>query len=145
MALCNTVSVLTYISPNRLRPVLSTKPTRLSVLAMIKGDTPRATIGTITLRSGRTYLHSIRKEARLEVRKRSTHTALHAWDMTVATAAPLTPMPNANMNRGSSAMLSTAPISTEYIATAGRPCALMNVLSPVDSSTNIVPIRYTDR
>ena len=36
-------------------------------------------------------------------------------------------------------------IYTEYMAMAGRPCVLMNVLSPTDVSTNMVPARYIDR
>lgn len=63
----------------------------------------------------------------------------------VAKAAPFTPMSNQKMKIGSSTIFSKAPISTEYMAMLGRPCELMKVLSPVETSTNSVPSKYTER
>ena len=48
--------------------------------------------------------------------KIAIHTNDIACDKIVASAAPFTPIPNAKINSGSSAMLATAPISTDNIA-----------------------------
>ena len=49
------------------------------------------------------------------VRKRSTHAAERNCEMTVASAAPCTPMFRTKINTGSRAMLTTAPSSTVII------------------------------
>ena len=79
------------------------------------------------------------------MRKEITHMALQACDRIVAKAAPFTPIPNVKMNRGSNPIFNIAPIRTDYMAMVGRPCVLMNVLSPTDSSTNRVPSKYIER
>ena len=73
------------------------------------------------------------------VRNLTTHAAETACEMTVAIAAPRTPMPNTKMNTGSSTTLSTAPISTVFIATLALPCAVINPLRPSAVITKIVP------
>ena len=108
---------------------------------MIKGDTPSANMESTILFSSFIYRLSKGREARREKRKDSTHTALQACDSTVANAAPFTPISNQNMNMGSRIIFNKAPINTEHMATAGRPCALMKAFSPVDTSTNSVPNR----
>ena len=77
----------------------------------------------------------------MEKRKVSTQAALQACESTVPKAAPFTPILNPKMKIGSRIIFSKAPIRTENIAMAGRPCALIKLFSPVDISTNIVPSR----
>ena len=112
---------------------------------MMNGETPKASVDKTTLRSGRIYLRSNLKVAFREVRKRTTHKALHACEIIVAKAAPFTPMPNTKINSGSRPMFSNAPIMTEHMAMPGRPWVLMKVFSPTETSTNNVPSRYTER
>ena len=71
----------------------------------------------------------------------STKHALANWLITVAIAAPATPISNANMNSGSSAILSTAPMSTESMAVMLLPCAVRKVFMPVAICTKSVPMR----
>ena len=139
--LCRIVNALMYISPNSFRLLLRTNPTKLSVLAIMKGDTPKANMERIIFRSSPIYRFSKGREARREKRKLTTHTALHAWESTVAKAAPFTPMSNQKIKIGSRMMFNKAPIRTENMAMAGRPCALIKLFNPVDISTNIVPKR----
>ena len=115
------------------------------MLAMMKGDMPRASIEPTTFQSMRIYRVSSLSDAFFDDKNPTIQAALQACEIMVASAAPFTPMPKVKMNNGSRPMLSTAPISTEYMAMAGRPCVLMNVLSPTDVSTNMVPARYIDR
>ena len=63
----------------------------------------------------------MRSVVRLPVKKRSIHIIDTHCDMMVANAAPLTPMPNVNMNSGSSAMFITAPITTVSILSREKP------------------------
>ena len=76
-----------------------------------------------------------------ENKNATTHTALTVWLMMVATAAPLTPMPNTKMNSGSSKRFSTAPMATLSMAVVLRPWALIKVFSPSASCTLTVPHR----
>ena len=71
----------------------------------------------------------------------TTNTQEANWLMTVASAAPVIPMSNTNMNSGSSAMFRAAPSMTPIIADALFPCAVRKVLSPTASCTNSVPMR----
>ena len=108
---------------------------------MMKGEMPSASTERMIPLWGFMYLRSRGSEARGELRKRSTQMALQACDRMVASAAPFTPMPKVKMNSGSSRMFSMAPMSTEYMAMAGRPWVLMKGFSPTDNSTNRVPAR----
>ena len=72
-------------------------------------------------------------------RKRSTKQQLASWESTVAMAAPATPRRSTKIKTGSSAMLSTAPSTTENIAILGKPWQMINWLMPVESSAKIVP------
>ena len=65
--------------------------------------------------------------------------ALQACEITVAKAAPFTPMSSQKIKIGSRMIFRKAPISTEPMAIAGRPWALMKEFSPVEISTKIVP------
>ena len=62
-----------------------------------------------------------RKMAFFPVRNFSTHTAEQPWAITVASAAPLTPMSSRKMKIGSSTMLTTAPRPTVIIPTLPKP------------------------
>lgn len=55
------------------------------------------------------------------VRNFSTHTAEQPWAITVASAAPRTPMSRAKMKTGSSTMLTTAPRPTVIIPVRPKP------------------------
>ena len=79
--------------------------------------------------------------ARRPVRKRSTQTADTPWEMTVARAAPFTPMPSRKMKMGSSTRLSTAPMTTVIIPVRPKPCVLMKGFIPRLIITNRVPSR----
>ena len=81
------------------------------------------------------------KEVFLPQRKSSTHTQETACEMTVAIAAPATPMSNTKMKRGSSAMLTTAPAATITMPYLVYPCTLMKPFMPVESMTRGVPMR----
>ena len=99
----------------------------------------------IILMSGFMYANVRRSVSFFERSARTTNSALANWLMTVAIAAPCTPMPKVNMNRGSSPMFSAAPTMTDIIAIRLLPCAVRKVLRPVASCTNSVPVRYTVR
>ena len=75
-------------------------------------------------------------------RNARTHTQDTACDITVATAAPLTPMLSAKINRGSSTMFNTAPMSTVYMPVLAKPCAVMKAFRPSVICTKIVPRAY---
>ena len=83
----------------------------------------------------------MRSDVSLRHRNDVIHTALAAWEITVASAAPRTPRFSAKMNTGSNAMLMAAPIRIESIATRDCPCAVMNGFRPSVSCTNTVPIK----
>ena len=72
-------------------------------------------------------------------RKRSAQTALTACDMTVAHAAPRTPMPRTKIKMGSSTMFVTAPMTTVIMLIFEKPCAVMKTFMPSVSCTKIVP------
>ena len=96
----------------------------------------------MTFQSTRMAFHSMCSEARRrEHRKESTHAALQAWEMTVAMAAPLTPMSSRKINTGSRTIFITAPMMTDVIAIPGLPCVYIKVFRPNDSCTNTVPNR----
>ena len=104
---------------------MSTTVTRLSVDCIIKGATPRAAMLPTTAPSRRILRGRMRSPDRLEHRKPTTQQALTPWEMTVAVAAPRTPIPKPKINSGSKAMFSTAPISTEHMATRACPWAVI--------------------
>ena len=77
----------------------------------------------------------------LPVRKRSTHSAITNWLITVASAAPRTSIFSAKMNTGSRIRLSTVPISTVPMPVVANPCMLMNGFIPRLIIVKAVPIR----
>ncbi|KAF5046046.1 hypothetical protein DSECCO2_474960 [anaerobic digester metagenome] len=97
-----------YFCSDELKAMLS----RLSVLCIMKGDTPSSNTG-IMMDLFIFKLHFL--ILRLDfgpVRNFITQSDDSAWERTVANAAPFTPMLNPNMNMGSSTMFVTAPIIT---------------------------------
>ena len=76
-------------------------------------------------------------------RKRNTYTQLQSWEITVAAAAPTTPISSTNMNTGSSTMFTTAPSMTEIMPFLAKPWQMMNWFMPRDSRLKTVPVRYT--
>ena len=108
---------------------------------MIKGDIPREKMLTsMPLSRRRNFLLIFREDFSLS-RKPVTHAALSACEITVATAAPFTPIPRPKIKMGSRMIFATAPISTDSIAVPGLLWQMMKAFSPSASSTNKVPTR----
>ena len=61
--------------------------------------------------------------------------------MTVAIAAPATPISRTKMKIGSRMMFVTAPIRTESMPFLLKPCVMMNWFMPVAISAKTVPSR----
>ena len=118
---------------------LNATVSRLSVDIMTNGDAPRASAGVSSLRSIRSVVRRSRRTVLFPVRNFSTHAAETACESTVATAAPRTPSPSTKMNSGSSSTLSIAPITTVFMATDERPCAVMKPFRPSAVMTKTVP------
>ena len=114
---------------------------KLSVAFMIKGEMPRENTLPSTFPSSRMQLFLIFREDLLPIRNDTTQAALSPWEITVATAAPFTPMPSPKMNTGSRMMFATAPISTESMAVLGWLWQMIKAFSPRAISTNSVPAR----
>ena len=120
--LCKIVIDPTYKSPPYVcNPRFITIVIALSVAAIINGDTPNASIEPRIFTSG--FKSEIRRWICdfAEIRKRSTQTALNACEITVAVAAPTTPISRTKMKTGSRIMLTIAPINTEIIAVLAYP------------------------
>ena len=73
------------------------------------------------------------------VRNFSTHRAEHPWEITVARAAPRTPMSSMKIKMGSSTMLTAAPTATVIMPIRLNPWALMKGFIPRLIITNRVP------
>ena len=127
-ALIMTVRAAVYVSSPPVlmcRLTLNTICTALSVAVMINGESPRATTDSMIFAFGRISRSRKRNTELLRKKNPKAHTAPAACEIIVASAAPRTPMPNANMNSGSSAILSTAPTSTVIMDITLRPCAVI--------------------
>ena len=111
----------------------------LSVLCMINADRPSAMHGARSFMSMRIFCALRRRLVFLPIRKLTTHTQETPCEITVASAAPRTPMFRPKMKIGSSTMLHTAPMSTVIMPVVAKPCAVMNAFMPSVSSTNSVP------
>ena len=127
-----------YLSSEELKHMFS----RLSVDCIMNGASPSARQGPIILMSRRRHSRLMRSVVRLPVRKRSIHIVDTHCEMTVASAAPRTPMFSPNMNTGSSIMFMTAPITTVSMLSREKPCAVMKAFSPRVNCTNSVPRLY---
>ena len=115
--------------------------TRLLVMFIKKPDSPSATM-CLTRRAWRGKYRSFRvSSARRPVRNFSTQAAEMAWEMTVARAAPFTPMFSRKMKMGSRTMFTAAPSTTVIIPTEPNPWALTKGFMPRLIITNKVPMR----
>ena len=79
--------------------------------------------------------------ARFPHRKIITHAAEATWAITVAQAAPFTPILKAKMKIGSRIRLMTAPSTTVIIPIFPKPWALIKGFIPRLIITGIVPAR----
>ena len=77
----------------------------------------------------------------LPVRNLSTQKADRNWEMIVASAAPLTPMPNTKINSGSRTIFATAPRSTVYMPMRPNPWEFIKLFMPSPIITNTLPSR----
>ena len=122
MALVKIVIAPTAISPPYFnREELKQMEIMLSLDCMTKVAAPSATHGRITDGVSPILRRRIFRRVFLPVRKASTQMVEHAWERTVASAAPRTPMCMPKMKTGSRTMLQTAPISTESIPVFANP------------------------
>ena len=112
---------------------------RLSVDCITNGESPSAIHGNTIFASTCRFSRFKYQRVFFPVRNVITHTADTACEITVASAAPRTPMPSAKMKIGSRTMFAAAPMSTVYIPTLAKPCAVMNAFMPSVSSTKSVP------
>ena len=126
MTLVRMVMAPTAISPPyRSREELKQTKMTLSLACIIKGDSPRARQGSRILALRRRFLCFTFSRVFLPQRKAITQVQETPWEMTVARAAPFTPMPRAKMKMGSRMMLHMAPMSTVSILVLAKPWAVM--------------------
>ena len=125
--------------PKRDRLLLKLIFSMLSVLSMTNVEIPRARQGKIT--RGSIFISAgVSLSIVLEpLRKQSTHTALTAWLMTVATAAPCTPISQTKISMGSRIILQTAPTTVVIMLNLANPCVVINGFSPMTIITNTMP------
>ena len=82
-----------------------------------------------------------RRMALFPVRNLSTHTAEQPCAITVASAAPWTPISSTKMNTGSRTIFTTAPSPTVIMPISAKPCALIKGFMPRLTITKRVPQR----
>ena len=111
----------------------------LSVLSITKVEIPSPRQGRMVAASSFMLAGSSRSRVFRPLRKQSTHTALTAWLITVATAAPCTPMRNPKIRMGSRMMLQTAPTTVVIMLNLAKPWVVMNGFSPITIITKTVP------
>ena len=124
-----------YFWRDELKEILITA----SVAFIIKGEIPSARTGPRILNEGIRFSFFIRSFVVFPKRNEITHTAETACEITVARAAPLTPILNPKMNMGSRIILHTAPIITVAILIFVKPWVVINILSPNESITHTEP------
>ena len=108
---------------------------------MIKPDIPSPKI-RLTSRGCSRMEESLRlKIVRFPVRKRNVHRADAAWEITVAMAAPRTPIPKTKMKIGSRMRFRIAPIRTVIMPVRPNPWELMKLFIPRPIMTNRLPHR----
>jgi hypothetical protein len=106
---------------------------------MTKREEPRAIQGRMI--SAFSFMVLFRSFRKVFFPKRNERTQMqeNAWEITVARAAPRTPMWNPKIKTGSRIILETAPISTESIPVFANPWAVMKLFMPRVSCTKMVP------
>ena len=115
--------------------------TRLLVTEKVKPVRPRPHTRRKMGPSSPRLPRSRRRMARRPVRKASTQAAEQTWAITVASAAPRTPMPRTKIKRGSRIRLITAPSSVVIMPVLPKPWALMKGFIPRPIITGMVPAR----
>ena len=125
--------------PKRERLLLKLMFRMLSVLSITKVEIPSPRQGRMVAASSFMLAGSSRSRVFRPLRKQSTHTALTAWLITVATAAPCTPMRNPKIRMGSRMMLQTAPTTVVIMLNLAKPWVVMNGFSPITIITKTVP------
>ena len=116
--------------PYLRREKLKQSTSRLSVEVIINGAIPSPTQGKSICASIFMFSFLILRVVLSPHKNLNAQTALRACETTVATAAPLTPIPSKKMNIGSSTIFATAPIITVIILTLENPWAEMNEFRP---------------
>ena len=99
--------------------------TILLVMDIMKPDRPSEVMLPMVFIRGFMEERRMRRMVPLPVRKRKVQAAEAAWEMTVAMAAPCTPMSSAKMKMGSRMIFKTAPISVVTMPMRAKPWALM--------------------
>ena len=148
MANCMTLERMVMAPTARSPPYLSSEKLKqteitLSLACMIKAAAPKAMQGSSRRKPGKRFSFFSRRKVFSPRRKKITHAHEMPCERMVASAAPRTPIFSPNINRGSNAMLATAPISTVYMPILAKPWAVIKAFIPKVSSTNSVPSAYT--
>ena len=132
----------TYISfPYFTIPWLKVSCIRHSVALITKGETPSDTIEPITLPDGIRFFSRIRSTDLFPAKNAATHRALTAWEITVAMAAPSTPMSNTKIKTGSSTIFKAAPMQVVIMLVLAKPWLVMKLFRPRVVITKTVPVR----
>ena len=124
-----------YFSSDELKQTEIT----LSLACIMNVDSPNATQGSTSFGAAMRFSFLRRRIVFLPVRKYMTHTQEMPCEMTVASAAPRTPILSPKINIGSSVILAIAPIMTVHMLMFAKPCAVIKAFMPSVSCTNIVP------
>ena len=113
--------------------------TRLLVMDITKPEVPRDRMRR-TRPAWSTMADSFSfRMARRPVRNFSTHAAEHPWEITVAMAAPRTPISRPKIKMGSSTMFTSAPTVTVTMPILLNPWALIKGFIPRPIITKTVP------
>ena len=140
ITLVRMVMAPTAISPPyRSRDELKQTVTILSLDCMIKAASPSAIQGRTTFASRWRCFFLRWSCVFLPQRNKTTQSVEIACEITVASAAPRTPIWKTKINTGSRTILQTAPIRTETMENVVNPCAVMNAFIPRVNCTNKVP------
>ena len=102
----------------------------LSLACMMNAAEPRARHGNTILGLTSKFFNLMRSKVFLPHKKETTHTQDKAWEITVASAAPRTPISNPYMKIGSKMILATAPMITESMDILVKPCAVTKAFIP---------------
>ena len=140
MTLVRIVMAPTAISPPYFRRE-ELKHTEImpSLLCIMKVEVPSPTQGRIMAFWRPSRLRRRRSCVFLPIKKARTQMQERAWERTVASAPPRTPMFMPKIKMGSRIILVTAPISTESIPVFAKPWAVINAFMPRVSCTKMVP------
>ena len=125
--------------PKRERLLLKLIFRILSVLSITNVEIPNARQGNITGASSFISDSVSFSMVFLPRRKLSTHTALTAWLMTVAMAAPCTPIFRPKIRIGSRIILHTAPTTVVIMLNFAKPWVVIKGFIPITIITKMIP------